>query len=57
MLGGDQEGAERALEGLVDAAMMESPEPGRYRYHDLVRGYARLRALAEPPAPDLDALS
>jgi hypothetical protein len=53
MLGGDQEGAERALEGLVDAAMMESPEPGRYRYHDLVRGYARLRALADPPAPDL----
>jgi DNA-binding SARP family transcriptional activator len=51
VLGEDPEGAERALEGLVDAAMMESPVPGRYRYHNLVRGYARCRALAEPSLP------
>ncbi|MFF5724119.1 BTAD domain-containing putative transcriptional regulator [[Kitasatospora] papulosa] len=29
------------LESLVDAAMVESPRPGRYRYHDLLGIYAR----------------
>jgi tetratricopeptide (TPR) repeat protein len=33
--------AEDQLEALVDAAMLESPAPGRYRYHDLVRVFAR----------------
>ncbi|MEU5431771.1 BTAD domain-containing putative transcriptional regulator [Streptomyces sp. NPDC020719] len=32
--------AEELLEALVDAALMESPEPGRYRYHDLGRDFA-----------------
>ncbi|MFF0591400.1 BTAD domain-containing putative transcriptional regulator [Streptomyces sp. NPDC003781] len=31
------------LESLVDAAMVESPRPGRYRYHDLLGIYARQR--------------
>ncbi|MGA4837514.1 AfsR/SARP family transcriptional regulator [Streptomyces sp. G45] len=28
------------LEALVDAALLESPEPGRYQYHDLGRDFA-----------------
>ncbi|MGP9023143.1 AfsR/SARP family transcriptional regulator [Streptomyces sp. BR1] len=31
---------EELLEALVDAALLESPEPGRYRYHDLGRDFA-----------------
>lgn len=36
-------------DSLVDSALLESPAPGRYRYHDLVRLYARHRAEAEDP--------
>ncbi|MFG2194490.1 BTAD domain-containing putative transcriptional regulator [Streptomyces sp. NPDC048639] len=32
---------EELLESLVDASLLESAAPGRYRYHDLVRLYAR----------------
>ena len=32
--------AEELLESLVDLAMLESPAPGRYRYHGLLRLYA-----------------
>lgn len=39
-LGLDEYDAEELLEALVDAAMLEAPQPGRYRYHDLVRAYA-----------------
>ncbi|MFF8771920.1 BTAD domain-containing putative transcriptional regulator [Kitasatospora sp. NPDC015120] len=35
--------AEDLLEALVDVAMVESPFPGRYRYHDLLRAFARRR--------------
>ncbi|MEU1098618.1 BTAD domain-containing putative transcriptional regulator, partial [Streptomyces sp. NPDC005877] len=31
---------ETLLEALVDAALLESPEAGRYRYHDLGRDFA-----------------
>ncbi|MEV7770266.1 BTAD domain-containing putative transcriptional regulator [Kitasatospora sp. NPDC086791] len=44
----DEYDAEDLLEALVDVAMMESPFPGRYRYHDLLRAFARRR----PDAPD-----
>ncbi|MGH8792289.1 MAG: ATP-binding protein, partial [Stackebrandtia sp.] len=37
--------AERLLEDLVDAHLVESPEPGRYRLHDLLRLYATQRAV------------
>ncbi|MFJ8059476.1 BTAD domain-containing putative transcriptional regulator [Streptomyces sp. NPDC096142] len=37
----DEETTEELLESLVDAAMLESPEPGRYRYHDLLRVFAQ----------------
>ncbi|MEW2401029.1 BTAD domain-containing putative transcriptional regulator [Streptomyces sp. NPDC046862] len=36
----DEATAENLLESLVDAALLESPGPGRYRYHDLVRVFA-----------------
>lgn len=32
--------AEDLLESLVDAALLESPQPGCYRFHDLVRAFA-----------------
>ncbi|WP_240138492.1 AfsR/SARP family transcriptional regulator [Streptomyces sp. MUM 178J] len=46
-LGLDEYTAEDLLESLVDAAMLEAPQPGRYRYHDLVRAFA----LQLPPPP------
>jgi len=33
--------ADRILERLVDSQLLESPAPGRYRLHDLVRLFAR----------------
>ncbi|MFD6227973.1 BTAD domain-containing putative transcriptional regulator [Streptomyces sp. NPDC060232] len=42
--------AEDLLEALVDVAMVESSFPGRYRYHDLLRSFARRRP-AEGSAP------
>jgi len=38
-----------ALEALVDANLLESPAPDRYRLHDLLRVYATERAEAEEP--------
>ena len=40
-----------ALEDLVDAQLLQSPAPDRYRFHDLLRAYAAGRAnLEETPA-------
>ncbi|MGW0570459.1 BTAD domain-containing putative transcriptional regulator [Streptomyces tauricus] len=44
--------AERLLESLVDIGFLESAGSGRYRYHDLVRLYARSRAEEDAQAPD-----
>ena len=38
-----------ALEALVDANLLDSPAPDRYRFHDLLRFYATERAQAEEP--------
>jgi tetratricopeptide (TPR) repeat protein len=38
-----------ALEVLVDAQLLQSTAPDRYRYHDLLKAYAADRALAEEP--------
>jgi DNA-binding SARP family transcriptional activator len=46
--------AEEALERLVDARLLESPVPGRYRMHDLTRRYAR--ELAPEPTTALGRL-
>jgi DNA-binding SARP family transcriptional activator/DNA-binding transcriptional ArsR family regulator/Flp pilus assembly protein TadD len=50
LLDADQDTAERALERLVDAHLLETPRPGRYRLHDLLRAYAR--ELASQQRPD-----
>jgi DNA-binding SARP family transcriptional activator len=39
--------AETDLERLADAQLLETPAPGRYRFHDLLRLFARERADAE----------
>ncbi|MFI7692681.1 ATP-binding protein [Nonomuraea sp. NPDC049655] len=46
-LGPDE--AEDALEELVDLGLLQSPYPGRYRFHDLVRLFARARLSDEEP--------
>jgi tetratricopeptide (TPR) repeat protein len=43
-----EEAAERVLERLVDAHLLETPAPGRYRLHDLLRLYARELAQQHP---------
>ncbi|WP_277741153.1 BTAD domain-containing putative transcriptional regulator [Streptomyces sp. LX-29] len=53
------EETEPLLESLVDISLLESPVPGRYRFHDLVRLYARACAERDerPPAARDAALS
>ncbi|MFD9861472.1 AfsR/SARP family transcriptional regulator [Streptomyces alboflavus] len=50
---------EDLLESLVDTSLLESAAPGRYRYHDLVRLYARACAKRDelPPSERDAALS
>jgi DNA-binding SARP family transcriptional activator/tetratricopeptide (TPR) repeat protein/DNA-binding XRE family transcriptional regulator len=38
--------AERLLERLVDAQLLESPQRGRYQFHDLIRLHARQHAAS-----------
>ncbi|UKY50853.1 AfsR/SARP family transcriptional regulator [Streptomyces inhibens] len=53
------EPAEELIESLVDASLLESAAPGRYRFHDLVRLYARACAERDehPPSEREAALS
>ncbi|MEV4433923.1 BTAD domain-containing putative transcriptional regulator [Streptomyces sp. NPDC049585] len=53
------EETEELLESLVDTSLLESAAPGRYRFHDLVRLYARSCAERDehPPAERAAALS
>ncbi|MEV4505065.1 AfsR/SARP family transcriptional regulator [Streptomyces klenkii] len=44
LLDRDEFTAEDLAEGLADAGLLESYAPGRYRFHDLLRLYARRRA-------------
>ncbi|MER8000628.1 BTAD domain-containing putative transcriptional regulator [Streptomyces sp. NPDC095613] len=50
---------EELLESLVDTSLLESAAPGRYRFHDLVRLYARVCAERDEDASSVreDALS
>ncbi|MGP4113295.1 BTAD domain-containing putative transcriptional regulator [Streptomyces sp. 4N509B] len=51
LLDRDAETAEVLLESLVDASLLESAAPGRYRFHDLVRLFAKACAeRAEYPS-------
>ncbi|MFF5001845.1 BTAD domain-containing putative transcriptional regulator [Streptomyces phaeochromogenes] len=53
------EATEDLLESLVDTSLLESAAPGRYRYHDLVRLYARACAERDeqPPSERAAAMS
>ncbi|MEU0439681.1 BTAD domain-containing putative transcriptional regulator [Streptomyces sp. NPDC006186] len=52
----DEEATEDLLESLVDTSLLESAAPGRYRFHDLVRLYARACAERdEQPAEEREA--
>lgn len=45
------EATEDLLEALVDTSLLESAAPGRYRFHDLVRLYARACAERDEQPP------
>ncbi|MEU4926501.1 BTAD domain-containing putative transcriptional regulator [Streptomyces yokosukanensis] len=53
------EDTEDLLEALVDTSLLESAAPGRYRFHDLVRLYARACAERDeqPPSERQAAMS
>ncbi|MFI9152886.1 BTAD domain-containing putative transcriptional regulator [Streptomyces sp. NPDC053367] len=55
----DIEDTEDILESLVDTSLLESAAPGRYRFHDLVRLYARACAERDewPPGERDAAMS
>jgi DNA-binding SARP family transcriptional activator len=44
-----------ALETLVDAHLLESKTPDRYKFHDLLAVYSSERAVADLSGPDRDA--
>ncbi|WP_371859033.1 AfsR/SARP family transcriptional regulator [Streptomyces paromomycinus] len=44
--------AEELLESLVDTSLLESAAPSRYRFHELVRLYARSRAERDEDPPE-----
>ncbi len=51
------ESTEAELESLVDVQLVDSPAPGRYRMHDLIRLYARERLEAGTSARQRDQLT
>src|SRR5579859_2648132 len=55
LFGAPENAAEEALETLVDAHLLESTFPGRYRFHDLLRVYSSERAVADLSAQVRDA--
>ncbi len=55
LLGVPRRQAEQTLELLVDAHLLQSAMPGRYRFHDLLRVYAAELASAEHDPAERDA--
>lgn len=52
------ERAEECLERMTGLGLLESPAPGRYRFHDLLRAFARARSAQEDgPQEQAAALS
>ena len=47
--------AQDVLDELVDAHLVDEPEPGRFRFHDLMREYARQLLAATETGPDRSA--
>ncbi|NUR26910.1 MAG: AAA family ATPase, partial [Catenulispora sp.] len=52
----DDETAEATAERLVDLGLLETPEPSRYRFHDLVRLFAREKTEAEAACGVVDRM-
>jgi len=52
LLGEEEDAVADALDVLVDAHLLESPEPDRYRFHDLLRVYAADRARTQETEQD-----
>ena len=50
LIGQDDGSVADALEVLVDAQLLQSPAPDRYRFHDLLKAYAADRAHREETA-------
>lgn len=57
VLGVDEDTAEELLESLADRSLLESPAPGRYRMHPLLRAYARSRAHEDESPEEAGALT
>jgi DNA-binding SARP family transcriptional activator/Tfp pilus assembly protein PilF len=55
LVGEPEDDIAEALESLVDANLLESPGPDRYRLHDLLKVYATERAQAEESEADRGA--
>jgi DNA-binding SARP family transcriptional activator len=55
LLDRDEPASEALLERLVDAQLLETASPGRYRMHDLMRLYARELAARHSPEADRTA--
>ena len=49
LFGTSEDAAIDALEALVDAHLLESTSPDRYKFHDLLRVYSSERAVADLP--------
>ena len=54
LIGQPEDSVADALEVVVDAQLLQSPAPDRYRFHDLLKAYAVDRAMAEETAPERD---
>ncbi len=55
LLGEEENAAADALDVLLDTHLLESPEPDRYRFHDLLRVYAADRARTQVTEQDRPA--
>src|SRR6266516_1295962 len=44
--------AEKALITLLDCHLLEPARDGQFRFHDLIRGYAAVRAARDDPEPE-----
>jgi DNA-binding SARP family transcriptional activator/tetratricopeptide (TPR) repeat protein len=50
--GGTLAEAEKALAALLDHHLLARAPAGQFRFHDLIRGYAAVRAAREDPEPE-----
>lgn len=55
--GSDPSKAAAALEELVESGLLQPAADGRYRFHDLIRLFARARLRAEEPADERERVA